>query len=316
VGGNLVRRLLKEKYPVRVLQYHDSEAFQNLNVEIYKGDLANFGILKEFCQDVDLIYHLAAKITVGYDKYEDIFKTNVEGTKNLVMAAKECGVKRFIHFSSIHALDHHPLDQPMDESRPLATDSKVAYEKTKALADEWILSQQSDNFDVIVLNPSAIIGPFDFKPSLMSQFIIQAYSGSLPGLVAGGYDWVDVRDVCDAAFHALDHGKGGERFIINGTWKSVVDFVKIMEEVSGKKLKKTVIPLWLAHIGVPFIYIWSKLTKQHPLYTSQTLAILQEGNRNILHKKAEKELNYHPRPLEETLRDTLNWLKENNFIKA
>lgn len=315
VGANLVRRLLKKDFDIRVLQYRNHEAFDGLSVEVVVGDLNEPDSLVPFCDGLDVIIHLAAKISIGDNSYESLYKVNVEGTKNLVKAAKNKGVKRFIYFSTIDAIVHQPLDQPMDESRPLSTDSPMAYEKTKSLADQWILSQQSDNFDVIVLNPTAILGPFDFKPSLTGQLITRLYNNSLPGLVPGGYDWVDVRDVSEAAHHAIFQGKGGERYFLSGTWKSVPDFAKLLGSVTNKKINVTVFPLWAARMGLPFIRLYSKLSGQHPLYTNQSLTILQEGNKNILNNKARKELGYNPRPLAETLKDTVNWLKESKLIK-
>lgn len=314
VGANLVRMLLAEGMNLRLLQHHQHQAIDGLDTEVVTGDLNDPGSLEPFCKNIDVVIHLAAKISIGHNSFDSLFRINVDGTKNLVRAAKNAGVKRFIHFSSIHALQHAPLDEIMDESKPLATGSTLAYEHTKALADEWILSQQADNFDVIILNPTAIVGPNDFQPSLQGNFIIRLYKGTLPGLVPGGYDWVDVRDVCEATRSAISHGKGGERYILSGHFVTIVEFADLVAGVTGKKIKKPVLPLWLAYVGVPFIYLWSELRGQEPLYTKQSLFILQSGNRKISNLKARKELGFNPRPLSETLKDTLDWFKENKYI--
>lgn len=314
VGGNLIRRLLKDNLDIRVLQFRDHRAFDGLKVEVKMGDLNNPESLDEFCAGLDVVFHLAAKISIGQNSYESLYKINVDGTKTLVASAKKAGVKRFIHFSSIHAYIHFPLDETMDETRPLATDSKIGYERTKSITQEWILKQQANDFDVIVLNPTSIIGPFDYKPSLQGRFIMQVYNGELPGLIPGGYDWVDVRDVCEAACNAIYQGKGGEKYILSGYYKSVTDFVDLIGQVIDRKIKLPVFPLWMAHLGVPFMYLWSKISGEQPIFTKQALDILQMGNRKINSDKARKELGYNPRPLAETLKDTINWLKENNFI--
>lgn len=310
VGTNLVRRLLNENFEIRVLQYHDHEALDGLEIEVMKGDLNDPASLSVFCEGVDVLFHLAAKISIGNNSFDNLHSINVEGTQNLVNAAKNAGIKRYIHFSSIHALVHEPLDQPMDESRPLVAESKMPYEHTKAIAEEWVLNQQENDFDVIVINPTSILGPLDFKPSLMGQLMIRLYNGSLPGLVPGGYNWVDVRDVADAACNAIYQGNGGERYILSGTYKTVVDFAKLFATVNDQRVNTRVLPLWLARIGVPFISIYSKLTGQDPLYTSKSLDILQEGNRNIICDKAKKELGFNPRPLAQTLKDSADWFKE------
>lgn len=315
VGTNLVRRLLQEDYSIRVLQHYDHDALDGLDVEVIKGDLLAPKSLTVFCDGLDVLFHLAAKISIGNNSFDSLHKINVEGTQNLVRAAKKAGVRRYIHFSSIHALVHEPLDQPMDELRPLVTNSKMPYEQTKAIAEEWVLTQQENDFDVIILNPSSILGPLDFKPSLMGQLIIRLYNGNLPGLVPGGYNWVDVRDVADAACNAIYQGKGGERFILSGTWKTVVEFAKLFGLVNERKVKTLVLPLWLARFGVPFITMYSKIVGQDPLYTNQSLSILQEGNKHISNEKAKKELGFNPRPLAQSLKDSVTWFKEIGKIK-
>ena len=150
VGANLVRRLLQEDFKIRVLQYHDHEAFDGLEVEVVVGELNDPATIKEFCSGLDVVFHLAAKISIGHNAYDDLYTINVDGTKGLVKQAKEAGVKRFIHFSTIDAMEHAPLDEPMDETRGLRKNSKMAYEKTKEIADECILTQQAPDFDVIV----------------------------------------------------------------------------------------------------------------------------------------------------------------------
>ncbi len=191
VGACLVRLLLKEKHEVRVLVHHGTKALQGLNLETVKGGLDNADALKRLCHDREIVFHLAAKIAIGSERYDEVYKVNVQGTKNLTIAALKAGVKRFVHFSSIHALQQFPQDKPVDETRPLALDTEMVYEKTKALAEKWVLAQNRPGFQVIILNPTAIIGPYDFKPSYLGQVIQMIYKGTLPGLVPAGYNWVE-----------------------------------------------------------------------------------------------------------------------------
>lgn len=314
IGANLTRILLEKKYSVRVLEHSDNRAMDGLEVEVVKGSLEDKKSLEDFCQGLDVVFHLAARISIGINSFELLHKVNVEGTKNIVSACKRAGVKRIIYFSSIHALDHHPLDQPLDESRPLVCNSPQAYERTKSMSESWILAQRTDQFEVIVLNPSAIVGPIDYKPSMVGQLILKMYNGKIPGLVPGGYNWVDVRDVAEAASNAITAGKNGEHYILSGNWHNLKEFAEMLQEVSGKKIRKVVFPFWVARLGVPFIQVWSSLTKQEPLYTKESLDIVIEGNKNILNEKARKELGFNPRPLSDTLKDAFTWFKENNYF--
>ena len=314
VGANLIRRLSTEDHELRVLQHNHNEAYDAINMEIVKGALNDTESLDKFCDGLEVIIHLAAIISLGNNAYNSVFEVNVNGTKNLVKASKRAGVKRFIHFSSIDALKHEPLDQEMDEKRQLRTKSKIAYESTKAIAEEWVLSQKEDNFDVIVLNPTAIIGPNDFKPSFAGNFLIQIYTRKLPGIIHGGYNWVDVRDVCEAATKAIYQGQSGESYILSGHYKSVVSFVELVGHVSNQKIKMPVFPVWMAQLSLPFVFALSKISGKEPFFTRQSLKIVQNGNKNISNLKAKKELGYCTRPLAETIKDTLNWFNENKNI--
>lgn len=315
VGCNLVRALLTSgEHQIKVLQYRDHTGFDGLDLEVVNGNIHQPENLNKLCSDVDIVFHLAAKISIGSNSYQSIYETNVEGTKNLVKAAKNAGVKKLIHFSSIHAFDPQPMNETLDESRPLMLDSKISYEKTKSIATKWVLSQKSDDFEVVILHPTSVIGPFDYKPSLMGQMFINLYNNSLPGLVPGGYDWVDVRDVVKSGVAAIENGKSGEQYILSGGWTSVKYLAGVFAEVGERKPTNFIFPLWLAKLGVPFISIWSKLAKQEPIYTYESLEILQLGNPNISNRKAARDLGHTSRPLEETLIDTIKWFEENNYF--
>lgn len=314
VGANLVRILIAKGYQVRALVRKDTRALQGIPVEKIQGDLLHQETLMLFCDGMEVIIHLAALISIGSNPYDQVFNINVNGTKNLMSACKKQGVKRFIHFSSIHALEHKPIDQLMDERRPLAITSPMAYERTKAIAEKWVLQQNSSDFEVIVLNPTAIIGPNDFKPSFLGEVVMMIYRGSLPGLVSGGYNWVDVRDVANAAAHAITDGKAGERYILSGKWQSLKTLANEIIRIRGGDRSIPIFPLWLAKIGLPFMMLVAKLKGHRPLYTKQSLLILQTGNRNISSKKAEAELGFSVHSLQETLRDTIDWFQKNAYL--
>jgi len=314
VGVNLVNNLIELGFDIKVLIFNSSEALDNLSITKIKGSLLETDILDTLCKDVDVVFHLAAQISIGNESDEILKSTNITGTKNILNAARNARVKKFIHFSSIHALNHEPVDITMDENRELAINSKIMYERTKAIAEEWVLNQNSHDFDVIVLNPTSIIGPVDTKPSLMGDMMIGVYKQTIPGVVPGGYDWVDVRDVVKAAIVAIYKGRGGQRYILSGNWLSIKSFTDIFVDCSDKNNYLPVLPLWLIKLGVPFINIYSKLVKRKPLYTLESINILQSGNRFISSRKAQQELEFQPRPLEQTLADTYNWFKKNNYI--
>ncbi|MFK5857110.1 MAG: NAD-dependent epimerase/dehydratase family protein [Bacteroidota bacterium] len=314
VGVNLVNKLIKLGFDVKVLIFSSTIGLDDSRISKVVGSLLDKSVLVDLCKDVDVVIHLAAIISIGSESQELLNSINVDGTKNILNVARNAGVKKFIHFSSIHALVHEPLEIPMDETRELAVNSKLMYEQTKSIAEEWVLKQNTHDFEVVVLNPTSIIGPVDNKPSLMGEFMISVYKHTIPGVVPGGYDWVDVRDIVDAAIAAIEKGRGGERYILSGHWLSIKSFADMFVDCSDKRNYLPVIPLWLTKIGVPFIMLYSKITKSKPLYTFESLEILQSGNKYISSSKAKSVLGFKSRPLEQTLSDTYKWFKENDYI--
>ncbi len=314
VGSNLCRILLEQGYEVKVLSHIDDSGFRGLTVETVKGDVLDPDSLNELVKDAEVVFHLAARISISKRDKKDLFKVNVDGTRNVIAACKQQHVKRFIHFSSIHALNHSPVDKPMDEHRHLVENSPILYETTKAKGEKLVREAYPNNLEVIIINPTAIIGPYDFKPSLLGQALIRIYKNTLPGLVPGGYDWVDVRDVCQAAVAAIHKGKPGESYIVSGNWKSLKELSEKVHEVTGRKTPQRMMSPLLTKIGLPFIQLYAMIMNDQPLYTRESLDILEAGNQIISHSKASEELGYSPRPLEDTIRDTVGWFEENGYL--
>jgi dihydroflavonol-4-reductase len=263
---------------------------------------------------VDVVFHCAVQIAISKKMEGGMLGANIEGTRNLVSLSLEAGVRRFVHFSSIHALKSDPEDEPIDETRALVDhDSFMLYDLSKAEGERIVGAAVAQGLDAVILNPTAVIGPFDFKPSLMGDFILLMFHRKLPALVAGGFNWVDVRDVVEGALVAEKKGRKGERYLLAGEWESVAGLARRIESLMGKKIGHKTIPHWLAHIGVPFLGTLAGLKRTRPLYTHDSLRTLTR-HRFVSSQKAESELGYMHRSLAQTLRDTLAWFKEYGFI--
>lgn len=314
VGVNLCKALLALNHEVRALSHKNTKAIKDLPLQLVKGDLLDYPSLKILLKDIEVVYHLAARISITGDSDGMVSKINGAGTQNIVNAAMECGVKRLIHFSSIHAFQQKPDNTPLDETRPLVDSERFAYDLSKATGERYVNQAVIDGLDAVILNPTAIIGPSDPQPSLIGKAVLQLYHNKIPALVPGGYNWVDVRDVVSGAISAIQNGRTGEKYLLAGHWHSLKEFSELIHHFSGKKTVKTVFPLWLARLGLPFITAYSLLTKSEPLYTSESLTIIGEGNRMISHAKASNELGFNPRPFAETIRDLLEYFRINGYL--
>jgi dihydroflavonol-4-reductase len=315
VGANLVRTLVAKGIPTRCLVHLNHRAIDGLDVEKVHGDLRDLDSLCRAFQGVDVVYHLAASISLSMDDWSQLEAINVNGTRNVVEACRRASVRRLIHFSSIHALTQEPLDVPVDELRPLV-DSRGCppYDRSKAAAEREVRQGIEKGLDAIIIYPTAVFGPYDYQPSFFGEALMSIAKRKLPALVTGGFDWVDVRDVVAGALLAEAKAPPGTRYLISGHWVSMCDIAKIIKEITGVNTDKFVCPLWLAHLGAPFIMGISHFNGKRPLYTSVSLRALK-SNRHISHERATRELGYQPRPFRETLADTLRWFEANGQLE-
>ncbi len=314
VGSVLCKALIERGHQIKALIYKHSKEIQDLPLEQVPGNTLEKDSLKRLLNDVDCCYHLAAHISISGDPDGMVWRINAEGTRNMVEVALERGVKRFIHFSSIHAFQQHPQDQLLDETRPLVGSNGFAYDVSKAAGERFVKAAVDNGLNALILCPTAITGPDDPEPSLIGQALLELCLDQIPALVPGGYNWVDVRDVVDAAINALTMGTRGEKYLLSGKWYSLLELSKLIEQITGQKTPQKIMPMWIARIGLPFITLYSKLTGVKPLYTSESLTIISEGHRQISNEKAKKELGFTSRNLDETIRDAFTWFEDNGYL--
>jgi dihydroflavonol-4-reductase len=316
VGGNLVRALLAEGRKVRVLARRDRRAIEGLDVEVVDGDVFDPEALHKLLSGVDVLYHLAARISIVGPEGGLVERTNVGGVKNVVQAALDCKVRRMVHTSSIHAFSTHPNDVLIDETRELALDRHhMAYDRSKAMGQLAVLDGVKRGLDAVIVNPGAVVGPFDFKPSRMGEVFLDIYHSRLPALIDGGYNWVDARDVCAGAMLAEKKGRTGQCYLLTGHWVHICDVSKMISAITGKKTPQTALPLWVASAASYFSLGWGKLSGKTPKFTPAAIVSIQM-HRHMSHEKATRELGYQPRPFEETVRDTMDWFRQAGMLNG
>jgi dihydroflavonol-4-reductase len=314
IGVNLVRALIAEGRPVRSLVHINHQAIEGLDTEIIQGDICDRESLCRAFNGADVVYHLAGNISLSTSTWLLLESVNVMGTRNVVEACLLCGVHRLVHFSSIHALVQEPFSTPVDESRPLVESRHYPpYDRSKAAGEKEVQRGLEMGLDAIIINPTAIIGPYDYQLSYFGEALLALARGRLPGLVTGGFDWVDVRDVVEGALRAEERAPTGAKYLLSGHWVSMCDIAAVVADLTGMSVPGFVCPLWLARLGAPVVTSFGGLAKKWPLYTSVSMRALR-SNRNMSHEKATRELGYQPRPFRETLIDTLRWFEENGQL--
>lgn len=314
IGNVLVRELLNRGEKVRVLLREESlpKSLEGLEVEIVTGDIRNIEDLRKLTKGVNIVYHLAAIISIMQHQEKLLHDVNVEGTKNVIQACKENKVKRLVYTSSIHAIHEPEVKTIIDETQPFDPENaRGFYDKTKALASLEVLKAGREGLDVVIVSPTGVIGPYDFGRSLLGEIVFEAVDGKLKSIINGAYDFVDVRDVAVGHILAAEKGKSGENYILSGHRVTIPEYVKIIENALKKKLGHNIIPIWLAKLSAIFAPIYYLLNKKEPSYTLYSIGTL-ESNSFISNEKAKKELGFRARSIEESVKDAINWIKENS----
>jgi dihydroflavonol-4-reductase len=314
VGANLVRALLAQKRKVRCLVRRDRRALEGLPVETVEGEIFDPQAMSRLLDGAGTLFHLAGRISIAGSEGGLVEKTNVQGVRGVVQACLAAGIKRLVHVSSIHAFESDPNDRMIDETRPLALDPRhMAYDRSKARGQLEVLEGVKKGLDAVIVNPGAVVGPYDFKPSRMGEVFLDIYHRRLPALLDGGYNWVDARDVAAGALAAERKGRTGECYLLTGHWVHICEVSALIGRLTGRRTPMLATPLWLALLASYGSLAWGKLRGRTPKFTPGAVHSIQM-HRHISHGKATRELGYQPRPFEETVRDTLAWFAEAGML--
>jgi len=311
LGNVLVRELLErgEKVRALILPGECRESISGLMVEAFDGDVLDLDSVFQSMRGVKGIFHLAGVISIMPGANPFVRKVNVDGTKNILRAAKESGVKKLIYTSSIHAI-RRVEGGMIDETVPYDMDNPYgAYDRSKAEATLEVLKAADSGLEAVVTCPTGVIGPFDFRGSMMGALIHDAAIAKPTLYVDGAYDFVDVRDVADGLISAAENGKRGESYILSGQKISVRYLLETVREITGRNFFQMKIPFDLARFAALFTPMYYQMANATPRFTPYSLEVLQ-SNSNISHAKATRELGYSPRSLSESIKDTVKWLLE------
>jgi dihydroflavonol-4-reductase len=312
IGNVLVRELIKrgEKVRVLVLPGEDLSPFDGLSVEVFRGNVIDKESIKPAFQDVDYVFHLAGIISIMPGKDQLVHDVNVNGTKNVISCSKEADFKKLVHTSSIHAFKRIEHGTVIDENTPIDPGSTIAaYDQSKAEATLAVLNEAKNGFPAVVVCPTGVIGPYDYKGSELGVLIQGWMKNKVNLLIEGEYDFVDVRDVVKGMILARDKGIPGQIYILSGELIKVGDVWKIVKELLSFKSWSFNIPLKLANFTAKIAQFYYQISHTKPRFTTYSIATLH-SNANISNKKAREVLGYSTRSLKESLHDTVSWWRQ------
>ena len=313
VGYALLKEMLAHGDKTRILIRKDPGYFKGMDVEMVKGDVTDYDSLVKAFAGCDTVFHLAGCVEIKAGFEEKIRQINVDGTKNVVKACFASGVKRLVYMSSVDTYPPLPGNEEMTEIYKYApTVLEGAYAKTKAEATVFVLDSQGQNgLDVVVVQPAACMGPYDFKVSSVGSMIRMFMDGKFPvTLKFGGYNFVDVRDVALLTRAAAEKGTPGSCYIACNKMCTVDEFIKLLAEACGTKAPKIGLGHGFCNLIAPLAEVYYKAADKTPLFTRYSIRKLC-SNCNFSYAKAAEELGYSPRPLLVSLKDTVAWIREN-----
>jgi dihydroflavonol-4-reductase len=315
IGNVLVRKLLErgEKVRALILPGESRESIQGLSVEVVEGDVLNLDSLFESFQGVCGIFHLAGVISILPGHNSLVQRVNVDGTRNVIRAAMETGIQKLVYTSSIHAIKRVE-EGVIDEALPYDPDNPYgAYDRSKAQATLEVQQAAHAGLEAVIACPTGVIGPYDFRGSMMGDVIRTAAEKKPTLYVDGAYDFVDVRDVADGLIAAAENGVRGESYILSGQKISVRYLLETVREITGRHFFQMKIPFDLAKFAAVFMPMYYRFAHATPRFTPYSLEVLQ-SNSNISHAKATRELGYSPRTLYDSIKDTVKWFLERRKI--
>ena len=311
VGTILVSVLQQRGEHVRALVRPNINIVAHSNVEIYEGDIRNRESLIPFFDRGDYDYvslvHCAALITIASKHNPEVWNINVHGTNNVMSLARDTGVDRIVYVSSVHAIPERPANEIITEVSSFSPNLVHGqYAKSKAAAAQIVMDYAKAGLNVSIVHPSGIIGPGDTRSRNHMIRTIQAISdGKISVGLQGGYDFVDSRDVADGIIGCEEKGRPGECYILNGHYIGVLELVNSIRKIRGKKTTRIEAPHALAKLIAPVAEYFSRtFSKDAPLLTPYSVYTLHTNGR-FSHEKATREFDYHPRPMEESIRDSL-----------
>jgi dihydroflavonol-4-reductase len=320
VGSAVLRRLIASGHDVRALIRPESDRrnITGLPVEIVHGDLTDRPSLDRGMKGCSALFHVAADYRLWVGRPQEMYQVNVEGTRNVMHAALNAGVERVVYTSSVATLGLAADGRPADEETPTSLKDVVGhYKRSKYLAEAEVKRfADEQGLPVVIVNPSTPVGPRDIKPTPTGRIIIDAASGRMPAYVDTGLNLVHVDDVAIGHLLALERGKVGDRYILGGYDLTLKEIFCAIAAITGQGPPKICLPHSLVFPIACVSEAWARLvTGREPRVTLSGIRLARKRMFFSI-EKARRFLGFHPRPVEEALRDAVVWFRENGYIRS
>lgn len=284
-----------------------------MEVEVVTGDLRDPVSLDRAVAGCGAVFHVAADYRLWARDPSELYRSNVEGTRNLLAAAREAGVDRVVYTSTVGCIGI-PEDRPGSEDVEVHLEEMTgAYKRSKFQAEQVALEFAGAGFPVVIVNPTAPIGDHDFKPTPTGKIVVDFLKGAMPAFVDTGLNLVDVEDTSEGHLLALERGRPGERYILGCENLTLEQILRRLAVISGGKAPRWRIPYAVAYMAGLASTGWANLTGLEPRAPLDAVKMARKKMFVSL-DKAKRELGFNPGPVDGALKRAVDWFRANGYV--
>ena len=311
IGWHVARKLAERGHRVRAL-VRPASRVRELEVETVNGDLRDPQSLVRAVEGCELVFHVAADYRLWARRPEELYRSNVEGTRNMLTAARNRGVERFVYTSTVGCIGV-PKGGEGNEDMPVSLEDMVgAYKRSKYLAEQVALEFAAGGFPVVIVNPTAPVGDHDFKPTPTGKVIVDFLKGAMPVYIDTGLNLVDAADTAEGHLLACEHGQRGQRYILGRQNLTLEEIFKKLEQISGVRAPARRIPYPVAYAAGLVTTAWARLSGGEPRAPLDAVRMARK-KMFVSNQKAVSELGFAPGPVEGALARAVEWFRANGY---
>jgi dihydroflavonol-4-reductase len=307
LGWHVANLLVERGDSVRALVRSGSRV-PELAVDTVTGDLRDPASIERAMAGCSGVFHIAADYRLWAKHPTDLYRSNVDGTRNVLEAAKKAGVERVVYTSTVGCIGV-PHDGLGDEDAKISLgDMTGDYKRSKFMAEQVALEYARGGLPVVIVNPTAPVGDHDFKPTPTGKIVADFMAGAMPAYIDTGLNVVDARDCARGHLLAFERGRLGERYILGSENLTLAEILFKLAEITGRKAPKTQIPYAIAYAAGVFSTAWAALTGQPPRVPIDAVRMAKK-KMWVSHEKASRELGFHPGPADIALSRAVEWFR-------
>jgi len=286
---------------------------RELDVEVVTGDLRDKESLERAVAGCGVVFHVAEDYRLWAKDPNELYRSNVEGTRNLLEAARKAGVERMVYTSTVGCIGI-PQDRPGCEDIEVHLEEMAGtYKRSKFQAEQVVLDYARSGFPVVVVNPTAPIGDHDFKPTPTGKIVVDYLKGDMPAFVDTGLNLVDVQDTAEGHCLACERGRPGERYILGCENLTLEQILGRLANLSGGKAPRWRIPYGVAYMAGMASTGWANLTGQEPRAPLDAVKMARK-KMFVSQEKAKRELGFNPGPVDGALKRAVEWFRANGYV--